>query len=284
MRGAASGALWTLGEADAIRSGSALTAVRRSRPPRRLPHRPVRPGARGRPAADRTCTSHRQLFIGYADEEFLTALPSLRLAFTYFTPREKHHMALTLLESLRKRTRGTIAGGTRGSPEAPRGADVREPLFQAVERYGLRGASDETSERLVRWRLVLGERPTGLGCPLEGRDAEQDRALGYLYDREYGPAATSAEATERTRRTWRSQLTVPDWINAVHTLFPKKTIERIEKDALERYQLQEMVTNPDFLPRPAEPDAAQGRAAHQAPDEPASAGDGPRWCARSSSN
>ena len=46
-----------------------------------------------------------------------------------------------------------------------------------------------------------------------------------------------------------SQLTVPEWINAVHTLFPRKTIERIEKDALERYQLDEMVTNPDLLRR-----------------------------------
>jgi hypothetical protein len=49
-----------------------------------------------------------------------------------------------------------------------------------------------------------------------------------------------------------SQLTVPDWINAIYELFPKKTIERLEKDALERYHLEEMVTNPDLLSR-AEP-------------------------------
>ncbi|HTU92337.1 MAG TPA: VWA domain-containing protein, partial [Gemmataceae bacterium] len=42
---------------------------------------------------------------------------------------------------------------------------------------------------------------------------------------------------------------VPEWINAVHTLFPRRTIERIEKDALERYQIQELVTNPDLLAR-----------------------------------
>jgi Mg-chelatase subunit ChlD len=44
-------------------------------------------------------------------------------------------------------------------------------------------------------------------------------------------------------------LTVPDWINAIHELFPQKTIERLEKDALERYHLEEMVTNPDLLSR-----------------------------------
>lgn len=44
-------------------------------------------------------------------------------------------------------------------------------------------------------------------------------------------------------------MTVPDWINQVHQLFPKRTIERLEKDALERYKLDEMVTNPDVLAR-----------------------------------
>ncbi|MGB8702312.1 MAG: VWA domain-containing protein, partial [Thermosynechococcaceae cyanobacterium] len=52
-----------------------------------------------------------------------------------------------------------------------------------------------------------------------------------------------------------SQLTVPEWINAIYELFPKKTIERLEKDALERYHLEEMVTNPDLLSR-AEPSQA----------------------------
>ena len=46
-----------------------------------------------------------------------------------------------------------------------------------------------------------------------------------------------------------SQLTVPEWINAIHELFPRKTIERLEQDALERYQLEELVTNPDLLNR-----------------------------------
>src|SRR5204863_6103196 len=46
-----------------------------------------------------------------------------------------------------------------------------------------------------------------------------------------------------------SALTVPEWINQVHQLFPKRTIERIEKDGLERYKIQEMVTNPEVLQR-----------------------------------
>jgi Mg-chelatase subunit ChlD len=109
-----------------------------------------------------------------------------------------------------------------------------------------------TSDRLVRWRLVLGQgAEEALGCSLEGRAAEQDQALGYLYDREYGPGRNvrGGSGSGTAGGLGDSQLTVPDWINAVHTLFPKKTIERIEKDALERYQLDEMVTNPDLLRR-----------------------------------
>jgi Mg-chelatase subunit ChlD len=109
------------------------------------------------------------------------------------------------------------------------------------------GSSDR--ERLVRWRLVLGEGAEGaLGCTLDGAAAAQDQALGYLYDREYG-AGRNVRSSTRSGGLGESQLTVPDWINAVHTLFPRKTIERIEKDALERYQLEEMVTNPDLLSR-----------------------------------
>jgi hypothetical protein len=106
---------------------------------------------------------------------------------------------------------------------------------------------------LVRWRLVLGhDAEQGLGCGLEGQAAQRDRALGYLYNREYGHGRNVRGADrggDRKGSLDPSQLTVPEWINAVHTLFPKRTVERIEKDALERYRLEEMVTNPELLAR-----------------------------------
>jgi Mg-chelatase subunit ChlD len=106
-------------------------------------------------------------------------------------------------------------------------------------------------ESLIRWRLVLGnEAEQGLGYGLEGVDAQRDQALGYLYNREYGPGRNvRQQGGKREGSLDASQLTVPEWINEVHTLFPKRTIERIEKDALERYQVQEMVTNPELLAR-----------------------------------
>jgi Mg-chelatase subunit ChlD len=105
-------------------------------------------------------------------------------------------------------------------------------------------------DRLVRWRLVLGQgAEEALGCSLDGLDAEQDRVLGYLYDREYGAQRNVRFGKGLAGDLSDSQLTVPEWINAVHTLFPRRTIERIEKDALERYRIEEMVTNPDLLRR-----------------------------------
>ncbi len=114
--------------------------------------------------------------------------------------------------------------------------------------------------RQLRWRLVLGEGVEELlGGTLEGGAGRQDRALGYLYNREYGGKRNvrggmgvgekDVDSGQRRGGLEESQLSVPEWINEVHELFPQKTIERIEKDALERYKLEEMVTNPEVLQR-----------------------------------
>ena len=118
-------------------------------------------------------------------------------------------------------------------------------------------------DALIRWRLVLGEdAEQGLGCSLGGADAARDAALAYLYNREYGPNRNVRQNRDRRGGQEDSVLSTPDWINAVHQLFPKRTIERIEKDALDRYQIQELVTNPDLLKR-AQPSQALLKAVLQ---------------------
>lgn len=104
--------------------------------------------------------------------------------------------------------------------------------------------------RLHRWRLMLGdgsEQAFGGGLPQTW--TRMDQALSYLYGREYGARRNVRGHDRHGASLDPSQLTVPEWINLVHELFPRKTIERIEKDALERYQLEEMVTNPELLRR-----------------------------------
>jgi Mg-chelatase subunit ChlD len=107
----------------------------------------------------------------------------------------------------------------------------------------------EQEKRRLRWRLLLGESTEDLlGC-LSAEWQDRETAIGYLYNREDVDRNIRKDPQSREGSLDPSDLTVPDWINAIHELFPQKTIERLEKDALERYHLEEMVTNPDLLAR-----------------------------------
>ncbi|MFD0854258.1 VWA domain-containing protein, partial [Actinomadura adrarensis] len=46
-----------------------------------------------------------------------------------------------------------------------------------------------------------------------------------------------------------SVLNTVDWLDDVHRLFPKETIERLERDAVERYEIHDVVTDPAVLER-----------------------------------
>jgi hypothetical protein len=97
-----------------------------------------------------------------------------------------------------------------------------------------------------RWRLLLGEAAEGslqtnLG---QGHAFAMDRALAWLYGRD-----GSGDTIDRHGGDAPSQLSVPEWINEIHELFPKETIERLERDAIERYGIDEVVTNPEVLER-----------------------------------
>jgi len=121
--------------------------------------------------------------------------------------------------------------------------------------------SDDELDPLVRWRLILGEASGGALGGLSGNAQSMDAALSWLYGREgdlegrgirgQGP---SAPGGDRQGGSGDSVLDVPSWLDEVHKLFPKETIERLEQDAVERYEIHEVVTNPDVLER-IEPNA-----------------------------
>lgn len=103
---------------------------------------------------------------------------------------------------------------------------------------------------LARWRLMLGSSADGGfggNCELDAEGTAADSALSWLYDRD--PGLADRDTRDRKGGLEDSQLTVPDWLDEVHRLFPKETIERLEQDAVERYQIHEVVTNPDVLKR-----------------------------------
>lgn len=105
---------------------------------------------------------------------------------------------------------------------------------------------------LVRWRLMLGKSADdalGGACSMGADDLAADAALSWLYDRADEEGAERDLQGSRDGSLDPSQLTVPAWINEVHRLFPRDTIERLERDAVEKYRIHEVVTNPDVLRR-----------------------------------
>lgn len=116
---------------------------------------------------------------------------------------------------------------------------------------GPRAPSDQ--EALERWRLVLGEAgEAGVGG-LSASGQAMDTALGWLYGRKRqdggGGDDSDDDVLDRSGGSGGSQLSVPEWINQIHQLFPKTTIERLERDAVERYHIEDVVTNREVLER-----------------------------------
>ncbi|MFG3698192.1 VWA domain-containing protein [Micromonospora sp. NPDC047620] len=105
-------------------------------------------------------------------------------------------------------------------------------------------ASDPTLER---WRLVLGEAAhDGLGGPALSAEAQaRDAALDWLYGRDEELARRGV----RRGGTGPSVLTTVDWLDGITRLFPKETVERLERDAVERYEIHEVVTDRELLGR-----------------------------------
>lgn len=126
---------------------------------------------------------------------------------------------------------------------------------------------------LERWRLILGAPAGGATGALGADAAARDRALDWLYGRDPelarrgvrrgGSGSRSApgdgRSGDRTGGDGESALTTVDWLDDVHRLFPKETIERLERDAVERYEIHDIVTDPAVLER-IEPDRSLLRA------------------------
>ena len=85
----------------------------------------------------------------------------------------------------------------------------------------------------------------GSGMGAQGQ--RMDGALEYLYGREYQGRGLRKELGPGSLDP--SQITLVNWLNEVRELFPRDTVEVIEKHALDRYGLTELVTDPQTLQR-----------------------------------
>src|SRR5262245_931208 len=101
------------------------------------------------------------------------------------------------------------------------------------------------SERLRRWRLILGGGAAdGVGVALQGVDLAMDGALGALYD-----AAGEEEGAARSRHggLGASAPNVARWLGDIREYFPSAVVQVMQQDALERLNLKQMLLEPEFL-------------------------------------
>jgi hypothetical protein len=139
VRGAAIGAQWSIG---ATGSEQVQTELRLFADPNHLGDFLTGLFALAREQVQRQrdlVMSINAVLVGYSDDQFLTALPALRLAFTYFTPREKHHLALTLREGLGLTKAPELAALLVTPETAARAMAFESRLLATLEKYGVRG-------------------------------------------------------------------------------------------------------------------------------------------------
>ena len=105
----------------------------------------------------------------------------------------------------------------------------------------------EEQEILNRWRLVLGKYASEQISFSEGslKLMEMEDVLDYLYSREYDDEQEIRK--ERRGGSEGSRLTIPHWLSKIKTLFPRNTVEIMERHALEKYGMTELLTDPEVL-------------------------------------
>lgn len=110
----------------------------------------------------------------------------------------------------------------------------------------------QNEERLRRWRLILGggeadgicsggEGESGASFTLSSTDKAIDDALSALYD------------SERSSGLGSSAPNVARWLGDIRTYFPTSVVRVMQKDALDRLNLRQMLLEPEML-EAVEPD------------------------------
>jgi len=97
--------------------------------------------------------------------------------------------------------------------------------------------NDDHLEAARRWRLVLGQ-DAAAGIPLNAADAAIDGALEALY---------GVQPEQRTGGLGGSAPRVARWLGDIRQYFPSSVVQVMQKDALDRLGLQQMLCEPEML-------------------------------------
>ncbi len=93
------------------------------------------------------------------------------------------------------------------------------------------------AEHERRWRLVLGESPAQ-GSQWDAADAAMNQALSTLYD---------ANTQDRRGGLAASSPKIAKWLGDIRQYFPASVVKVMQRDALERLNLQQMLLEPELL-------------------------------------
>ncbi|WP_447005075.1 VWA domain-containing protein [Saccharothrix isguenensis] len=110
---------------------------------------------------------------------------------------------------------------------------------------------DIAAERQRRWRLLLGGAAGDLG-PLGSDDQRRDAALTGLYGG--GEDAPSTDG-KRSAGLGGSSPVLHRWLGDVRTYFPSSVVQVMQRDAVERLGLRQLLLEPELLSS-VEPDVS----------------------------
>ncbi len=105
-------------------------------------------------------------------------------------------------------------------------------------------------ERLRRWRLVLGSgdvhNPEGTGINLDGDDRPMDACLSALYD---APpiGGQRGRTAKRAGGLGASAPNIARWLGDIRRYFPADVVQVMQRDAVDRLNLQRMLLEPEML-------------------------------------
>ncbi|MBW0269576.1 hypothetical protein ATM97_00125 [Nocardia sp. MH4] len=100
-----------------------------------------------------------------------------------------------------------------------------------------------------RWRLVLGQAAQEqLGGLSSGPDQAMDQALGALYN-----TGEAGGSTKRSGGLGGSAPRVARWLGDIRTYFPATVVEVMQRDAVQRLNLTQLLLEPELL-ESVEPD------------------------------
>ena len=99
------------------------------------------------------------------------------------------------------------------------------------------------AERARRWRMVLGGGVNdGVMCPLDATSLAIDQALEALYDR-----PDTGRRSGRSAGLGASAPKVARWLGDIRSYFRTDVVRLVQRDAMERLNLQQMLLEPEML-------------------------------------